>query len=788
MKLRTMAAVVIGSLATVLIAPAAVAADSSSYEQQFVKQFLSSSDYGRGYSSTVLGTWYSSIADNWDSIPNDYADKAGLFDLDDPSYSEYAECRQSAGYKKLAELKCPGMWISVGNGKSSWIDGRSMLKSFANSWADGELSRPQLSQPYETVTRGDTTTAQKTRSVAQSQTYQPKPLADYGKEVELYTGGKVKAKTVENAVRSGGMWGSAKQKLTTVTKSVNKGLSSAVDLFFVPVLASKVTGGLLNFEFIGDQSLGDDEYFCSTVGDGWLSGVMTYMADKTEACAELENALSAAARNSDITSLYSLLAAIDTPVGGTQMTDVSLRQSEYFTVMDVTHEWSGRWCASDYNDKSDCWYGYPVVVDSEGNIPAATATSGEFWNTTDSSFLSGKTSSPVVSVLASIWDKKASDNVDANMAKLGSVTPAYLFKYYYQDGKKHCFDGSVTSTNCGDEIITSQASDQDPERQWETCVTYQDGTEACSTDPTAFRESSDSVATPQGQTTVYDGSHGAPVSVKLNEINTDTGTRTPVMENEADDDYKDFLTKFAGCYDGSCVLDLVDKAKDTSCYALGDACTAWYESTSKETDYECRYGGINIGLESCTALKTAFKAATQLSGQTVTDPETGEQLGQVEPSDEQTEPAEACWSEPWSDSTDPISYVFKPVKCALVWAFEPTSEQSAKLTDGVAALAATVPAVAAVRTMFDGLSTSVDMSGCSGMNIDLHSVNNAFPELPSFLASCEGDSLYGARVAVNTLLKALLLWATATGVARHVGGIIGYDSKPGGDGQMEVRA
>lgn len=142
-------------------------------------------------------------------------------------------------------------------------------------------------------------------------------------------------------------------------------------------------------------------------------------------------------------------------------------------------------------------------------------------------------------------------------------------------------------------------------------------------------------------------------------------------------------------------LDLVDAATGNSCYHEAYACADWASqvqtatgkavqldnSTTTQTDpatkmpYKCIWDGADgtateLGIGECTALKSAYREDNQATGETATDPSTGEQLKTpVEPKADGDVSFSQCVTT--QVSWNPVSWVFVPVKCALKWAFEP---------------------------------------------------------------------------------------------------------------------
>ncbi|MCD7101734.1 hypothetical protein [Pseudoclavibacter sp. 13-3] len=354
------------------------------------------------------------------------------------------------------------------------------------------------------------------------------------------------------------------------------------------------------------------------------------------------------------------------------------------------------------------------------------------------------------------------------------VTPSAKVQYYRSGGKTYCGSDANRATpvgsngaSCTDKtaVITAQWADKDPDRTLESCTEYTDGSKDCA-EGEPFKESG---SVPMPPTAPVDPSKQI-AGVSVGEKNAQTGVKTDLGRVEPDDQYKSFAETYPSCTDGSCELDLVTKATGKSCFDDGTACSAWFSDPDKATKYGCTYGGQDVALEECTMYSNAFKASTQQTGKDLSDPETGADVGQTSQSGLEKAPADQCWSEEWGNATNPIDWVFTPVKCALVWAFVPNT---LVFQDQISEAAVKTKFGTQLLEMTSAFNVGFSPSGCDGIPLDT-SVFGSTGGVVRLGNSCEGSLLYPLRIVTNLFLTILILWVLLMRILRWVSGSIGH--------------
>lgn len=227
-----------------------------------------------------------------------------------------------------------------------------------------------------------------------------------------------------------------------------------------------------------------------------------------------------------------------------------------------------------------------------------------------------------------------------------------------------------------------------------------------------------------------------------------------------------------------------------------------YVQDHPDATKECKWGPYSLPWHDCDALKHHYgtDAATQTQTVTNTDPATGmpdtdptsdtntgkttdqgmpttgDNPSSVPGVDGSTEPdSQNCWGSGWS--WNPVSWVYIPTKCALMWAFVPdpgywdaqvgtirqTFEDS---TPGQYA-----SAVATVLPQYP------DGGGCAGIPVhyDLGLRDKQEPVDFHLGAACEGDTLHTAAGIVKLVISALVIVGGIFTCARLVFHGFAYD-------------
>jgi hypothetical protein len=183
-------------------------------------------------------------------------------------------------------------------------------------------------------------------------------------------------------------------------------------------------------------------------------------------------------------------------------------------------------------------------------------------------------------------------------------------------------------------------------------------------------------------------------------------------------------------------------------------CSDFDPSTSSTDQYQCQWGAHVVGLDQCAALKTVT--------QTVTPPtSTGTpQDVQAPPADSETVPVAtnhhqsngACVG---SVTWNPISWVLKPIKCALVWAFVPDdighyADNIRAAADGTLITAGS-DLVTQVQGAWSGMVGNADSGDCHGPTLNLPVIPGQDPVTVKPLEACSGG-VHAVATTTHTIL------------------------------------
>lgn len=333
------------------------------------------------------------------------------------------------------------------------------------------------------------------------------------------------------------------------------------------------------------------------------------------------------------------------------------------------------------------------------------------------------------------------------------------------------------STSSGSVVFADSKTDP---QQWKSCATYEDGTQACSTDANTFTRGDSSVPGPSSSVPAVNSSGSPATSIGIKQHDTKTGEDEDSGEYPTTVGFQNLAKNDPECLDGSCVLDLKQNASGKSCFGLHDTCDGWAQDADKQTDYTCTYNGKTVDLDQCTVYEKSFNAETKASGKTMVDPDTGEALGDEttsEPQSQQAAETANCWASGWS--WNPLDWVLTPVKCALQWAFVPDEYV---MTEDRETLA-----VEAGESPVSGLIATLIVPGtqqCGGLEVDSGAMT-AFGGQRfqgKILDSCDSGL---ATVAQWTwwLLAALFVGGSIFAITRSIAGVVGFKGlNEGGDG------
>lgn len=159
-----------------------------------------------------------------------------------------------------------------------------------------------------------------------------------------------------------------------------------------------------------------------------------------------------------------------------------------------------------------------------------------------------------------------------------------------------------------------------------------------------------------------------------------------VYEQEMTPESKDWATTYPECAQGTCMLDLLKNGK--SCFVSPAACEGWLSDPTKETTYQCKYGGKVVALSECNVYGPSFDGDPKVTGH----PDTGQPFGNPKPDPKDPKVFETpvqdptktrqCFPQGWS-VLNPVEWVVKPVMCALEWAFVPRPATISALNNGL---------------------------------------------------------------------------------------------------------
>lgn len=318
----------------------------------------------------------------------------------------------------------------------------------------------------------------------------------------------------------------------------------------------------------------------------------------------------------------------------------------------------------------------------------------------------------------------------------------------------------------------------DPTRTWRTTVTCSGGS-IVSASSAAFHETDATI--PE-----YPDAPSCPVGerlvkIKVEELGGPT-PRTIVPEYTVPQQVQDWQSSDCGNGKARCQLDLlkVDPGTGvkTSCYSLGSACAQWFTDPNKTSDYQCTYGPASterdVDLSECNILAPTFDPSKQAQGVTTGDPRTG----QIPDSPAEPAPAPApvstggmdCWTDSWG-GLNVAAGMLDAVKCALVWAFVPSSSALADFTTTIKS-AYDATAIGEWLTALGGLSLTPPGGTCRGMQVDLPlMVTTAHVD---FFSYCE-QPWSGLALTVKSVLTVIIAWFSLTGVFRMVASSFGLE-------------
>jgi hypothetical protein len=311
-------------------------------------------------------------------------------------------------------------------------------------------------------------------------------------------------------------------------------------------------------------------------------------------------------------------------------------------------------------------------------------------------------------------------------------------------------------------------SDGNPARRFECVVAGSDGTTYTST-TVDFKETDPSWPTPECAP-LPEGV--LPIDTKINEVGGDEVHE--VQAQPTTPEYKDAVTKFPECMDGSCMLDL-QKIGVGSCFDHPTDCAGWFQDPNKESTYTCRYNGKVVAFAECTVYAPTFEPAIRGVG----DPVTGDPIPEPNPPISTlpgtgtipSEQRDSCFPSGWG-VFNPFEWVMKPVGCALTAAFTPrrsvVEEALGKITARYEA--STVGQYAAVLGTFD----FTGVSGCQGLAVNMSWIPGAHVATQYYMPACPGDFFGAIAPLFKIFMYGTLAIGGFFGVTRVLGKVFGY--------------
>lgn len=282
------------------------------------------------------------------------------------------------------------------------------------------------------------------------------------------------------------------------------------------------------------------------------------------------------------------------------------------------------------------------------------------------------------------------------------------------------------------------------------------------------------------------------VTVESVEIWEDGPSSVLVWSETVTPEYADAQTLAPECMDGSCFLDLRQEPSTVSCFEAVEACANWYSDPDKDTNYSCHYGTHVVDLAECSVYAPTFTDLARATGNWYAD-QNGNTIGAPDGApnpgtDTSTfgqgaqDPAASrqCFPTGWG-LLNPVEWVFRPVACALEWAFVPRASFMSSQQSAVEAAAggSIIASGAALAASFAGM---FDVSaGCQGppFSVDWDfGGGEGFAETYYPLSACESPmDIFAGTVKVLSTVGIFV--GASLAVVRYfasIFGMVGYGS------------
>ncbi|MDO8341541.1 MAG: hypothetical protein Q7T59_06225 [Candidatus Woesebacteria bacterium] len=318
----------------------------------------------------------------------------------------------------------------------------------------------------------------------------------------------------------------------------------------------------------------------------------------------------------------------------------------------------------------------------------------------------------------------------------------------------------------------------DPQRQFDCEVTMTDGTVSSSLSD-LFTEASGMLAQPICPE-IPDGK--TPESVAIDMV---PGPGAPpevlpdrVYEQDVTPEYADWWDNYPECRTGACKLDLyvgTGSAIAASCFDLEDGCQGWHTDPNKATNYTCRYGVHDVGLDECNVYAGLFEPGRITAGASYSDPMTGEWSGgatsprldgqAMAQTIQDPEVIRACDGLS-SMGFDPVAWVMRPVQCAMEWAAIPKPTVAAVAFAGVTDVWAEKPP-GAIAAAVDSMTLAGGATGCS--------ISTTFKGVTTPLVDACGGFMGGLATFTRLVTTALMAVLVFGQVRRQIAAMVNYN-------------
>ena len=274
-------------------------------------------------------------------------------------------------------------------------------------------------------------------------------------------------------------------------------------------------------------------------------------------------------------------------------------------------------------------------------------------------------------------------------------------------------------------------------------------------------------------------------------VPTSDGSPMGVQSAEVDPAVQDWMTTYPDCWDGSCVLELkksVGGGVELDCFEAPDQCANWAtETQTGSSTYTCYYAQVVVDLAECNVYTRVFDRDKVQQGTGYADPKTGETVKTGTGTTTTTNPGAAtvamnqpaqsadsnrqCWPTGWG-IFNPFEWVYLPVKCALEWAFVPSTAKVTQVQTAIRLAAVnSKPGLFATRVgEWQAIAVAGD-TGCSGPLVAFNVLGMDYSGYP--LSACEAPASTFAmmsRIALTIVFAFGALYA----ITRYVGGVFGF--------------